>query len=113
MFPFCFPLCVNRLNKLLHSGGTITLHFLSYMTVNIQGECGSGMAQIFLHCFYIVTGLYCSNSIGVPQIMEACFGTADLLHNLFEGFIHGGGGEVTAKLIAEDKTIIFPDGAVS
>ena len=69
-FPFSsilgFPLCIYRLNKLLHSGSALLLHLVCHMAIHVESErCGS-MAQIFLYCLNGVTGLYGHHGIGVP-----------------------------------------------
>ena len=44
LFPFCFPLCVYRLDKLLHAVGAVLFHFLSDMAIDIKGERCRSMA---------------------------------------------------------------------
>ena len=91
LFPFVFPLCVYRLYELLQLISTFSLHFFGDMAIHVQSEGRCGVAQVLLHRLYIVAGSDGGNRIGVPQIVESSFRAADLLHDLLEGFIHGGG----------------------
>ena len=91
MFPFVFPLCVYRLYELLQLVSAFSLHFLGDMTIYVQREGCCGVAQVLLHRLDIIAGSDGGYRIGVPEIVEACFWAAYLLHDLLEGFIHGGG----------------------
>ena len=56
LFPLCFPLCAYRVNKPLHSVGTVLFHLLRDMTINIQSECCGCVSKIFLYGLDVVTG---------------------------------------------------------
>ena len=56
----------NRLDKLLHSLSAILFHLFRNMSVNIQRESRSGMAEIFLHGFNVVAAFDTSNCVCVP-----------------------------------------------
>lgn len=94
LFPFVFPLCVDSFDERLHAAGAFLLHFFSDMAVHIQGKGCCGVAQVLLYRLDIVTRLDTGHGVGVPQIVEPGFWATDLLHDLLEGFIHGGGGQV-------------------
>ena len=48
------------------------------MAVNIQGKGCCGVAKIFLHRLYIVTGADRRHGVRVAQIMEAFYRSAQL-----------------------------------
>lgn len=61
----------NGLNKLLHTLCAILLHLFRNMSVNIQRESRSGMAEIFLHGFNVVTTFDTGNCVCVAQVVKA------------------------------------------
>ena len=62
---------------LLHAGCAGLLHLHRDMTVNVQRERCSSMAQIALYGFDIITGTNGGNGVRMPQIMEPGIGAAN------------------------------------
>ena len=63
----------SRLDKLLHSLSAILFHLLRNMSVNIQRESSSGMAEIFLHSFNVVAASDTGNCVCVALLGAAAF----------------------------------------
>ena len=53
-FPFVFPLAGNFVDILLHPLGAFALHLICHMAIDVEGEGGSGVAQIPLDGFNVV-----------------------------------------------------------
>ena len=78
----------NRLNKLLHSLSAILFHLFRNMSVNIQRESRSGMAEIFLHGFNVVTTFDTGNCVCVAQVVKAGGWRTDFLYDPLEAVVH-------------------------
>ena len=69
------------------------------MAVNIQCECGSGVAQVLLHRLDIVAALDRHDSIGVSEVMKSGGRGANLVHDTFETIIDGAVGKKASGLV--------------
>ena len=78
----------NRLDKLLHSLSAILLHPFRNMSVNIQRESCSGMAEIFLHGFNVVAAFDTGNCVCVTQVVETGGWRTDFLYDPLEAVVH-------------------------
>ena len=78
----------NRPDKLLHSLCAILFHLFRNMSVNIQRERRSGMAEIFLHGFNVVAAFDTGNCICVAQVVKAGGWRTDSLYNSLEAVVH-------------------------
>ena len=56
----------NALDKCLHAVGTVLLHLIGDVTINVQSKGCGGMTQVALHGFDIVPGADGGNGITVP-----------------------------------------------
>ena len=78
----------NRLDKLLHSLSAILFHLFRNMSVNIQRESRSGMAEIFLHGFNVVSAFDTGNCVCVAQVVKAGGWRTDFLYDPLEAVVH-------------------------
>ena len=63
---FRLSLLLNPVDVGLHSSGTFVLHPLRYMTIDIQGKGGGGVAQVVLYGFDVIAVLDGQHSVCVP-----------------------------------------------
>ena len=78
----------NRLDKLLHPLSAVLLHLFRHMSVNIQRESRSGMAEIFLHGFNVVTAFDTGNCVCMAQVVKTGGWRTDFLYDPLEAVVH-------------------------
>ena len=66
------------------------------------------MPQMFLHGFYIVTGLYGGNGIGVPEIVKARFIQADFLYDFLIVLVNRVRFQMLSQLVCKHEAGILP-----
>ncbi len=69
-FPFKISLTGEAFDELLHAVSAVPLHLIGHMAVDIQGENGRSVPQVFLYGFNVVTPLDGGHGITVPEIVE-------------------------------------------
>ena len=74
------------------------------MTVHIQRELSSGVTEVGLHGFDVITGRQGTDCEAVSEIMESgIIGNACPLGDLFEMLYHSTANQILAQVIREDK----------
>lgn len=112
-FPFLFPLCGYGMDETLHSGGTVFLHLVGDVAVNVEGEGCGGVAEVLLHGLDVIARLDGGHGVGMAQVMESGVGRADGGYNAFEFPVGVLGFQVAAQLIGEDEACFMPAFAVT
>ena len=72
------------MNEAFHTVGAILLHLVRDVSVDVQREGCSGVAEVSLHGFDIVSRLQRRYSVGMPHIVESDIRCANLGNDLFE-----------------------------
>lgn len=93
------------MDKCLHSRGTFLLHFICYMTVDIQSKRCCCMAQVALDSFDIIAGAQGCHCIGMSQIMETSIWPPDSSHGPFECAVDSWFCQVLSDWIGKHQTI--------
>lgn len=71
MFPLIALFSLTQLLiEMLHSIGTVLAHFLSYMSVSVQGELSGCMTQIGLYSFDVISCIEGGNGKTVTKIVK-------------------------------------------
>ena len=71
------------MNELLHPVGTLPAYALGHMAVDVQGKGCGVVAEIFLDGFDVAAGLEGENGVGVAEVMEPEFRSADAGEDTF------------------------------
>ena len=72
---------------MLHSLGAFALHILGKVAVNVQCKGRSGVSQIGLKRFDVVTGTNAVHCIIVAQIVDTQVGQPDFLNDTLVGIV--------------------------
>ena len=105
-FPLSFGICFPYgFIEFLHSGGTVPLHFLRYMAINIQRKSRRRMAQVGLHSLDVVASLQRSHGKTVTKIMKSGIRNSHPLGNCFEVFNHRSSDKILSKGIGEHQIV--------
>ena len=78
------------------------------MPVDIQSKCCSGMAQIPLDCFDVISGTDCGHRVAVAEVVEAGIRTPNGGGNPFKVAVDRMCGQVIAQFIGKDQTGLCP-----
>lgn len=95
----------NCTDKTLHAVGTFALHLVGHMAIHVQRKGGSGVAQISLHCFDVISGADRGNGVGVTQVVETGIGTTNGRNNALVLTIDGRLCQVRPELVGKDQTL--------
>ena len=74
---------------ILHLVGTLTLHAVGHMAVDIQRKRGGGVTQVALHCLNVDAGADGRYRVAVPQVMIPGVRTANGGHRLLVVAVYG------------------------
>ena len=103
------PSSPDRINIFLHPVCAVFPHFFCHMAVHIQGECHSGMTEIFGNSFNIISVFQADRRERMPEIMEPDIRQADCCDPGLEGMVHRTGADMVSQLVCENKIIFIPE----
>ena len=99
-----------QLDIVIHPLGTLSLHAWCGVCVGTEGEGGSGMAQILLHGFDIVSSAKTVDRISVPKRVETKVTQTDPAGDPFEVHVEGLVLDEAAEFIGEDQVVCVVPG---
>ena len=78
----------------LHPGGSVLLHLVAGVGIDIQRKAGSGMTQQVLHTLDVGSRRNSDSSSGMAKVVRSCIRPSDFSGNFLEGFIKSRDSEV-------------------
>ena len=77
------------------------------MTVDVKGESGGRVTEIFLHGLNVVIALDRGNGESMTQIVEACGRCADVSDDTLEAVVHSSIRQIAAGLVGKYEAVLF------
>ena len=94
---------------MLHSLGAFALHILGKVAVNVQCKGRSGVSQIGLKRFDVITGTNAVHCIIVAQIVDTQVGQPDFLNDTLVGIVDSTQRYIASLLIGKHQAATATD----